>query len=448
MSVSVVARRSAAHPCRRCRDERWMRACHWPTLAAFRAASIGHSISVIGKASRSSVWSPDAPGWTICDPPVASLSVLVPFRRSSVIPSLVALSGRPAAGSSFTDVPRPRTGRRGADRSIDRCHAVWRTHARAVSAHGPRGAGAQRDVEANPWLIGGAYAAARGSEGHRRAGGRTGEQPGGPLPDPYASPTWREDTEARHRMDRWRPNASEDNMGARVTASVSSATAEPALFRCGYVNRPAGPSLRKRPARRNDLPSAAPALPIPVMDAVANELPRNYPNLRSGVAKQTPLPPRWEPRAGQGHRGWDRARVRFIARGGTGRAEQLARRSFVRVGLSQPFVRAGLREAISRGPDATLTFLQRAASNPQAGGRAAAHAGRPDGGRRRPGPEGDRGGHVGPSGVGRHDASQAVRRAGPCRSRPGSRSCAARPILPRRSRAIAATRSWARPSRR
>ena len=102
-----------------------------------------------------------------------------------------------------------------------------------------------------------------------------------------------------------------------------------------------------------------------VMAAVAAELPRAYRQMCEGVPMQASMPARWAPRGGDRHRGWDRARVRFIAKGGIGRAEQLARRSLLRVGVSTVAMRYRLATALDAGPAATQQFLQRAASNPR-----------------------------------------------------------------------------------
>ena len=102
-----------------------------------------------------------------------------------------------------------------------------------------------------------------------------------------------------------------------------------------------------------------------VMAAVAAELPRAYRQMCDGVPMQASMPARWAPRGGDRHRGWDRARVRFIAKGGIGRAEQLARRSLLRVGVSTVAMRYRLATALDAGPAATQQFLQRAASNPR-----------------------------------------------------------------------------------
>ena len=92
--------------------------------------------------------------------------------------------------------------------------------------------------------------------------------------------------------------------------------------------------------------------------------------LRAACA-HTPLvsavPDRYQPRrVGQSHRGWDRARVRFVARGGIGRAEQLARRSVVRTSsVAQAWMAYRMRVNISRGPEAASQFFMRVASNPR-----------------------------------------------------------------------------------
>ena len=85
--------------------------------------------------------------------------------------------------------------------------------------------------------------------------------------------------------------------------------------------------------------------------------------------RRTPLlttsPKPWPVREGSRFQGFDRVRPRFIARGGIGRAEQLARRSYIRAPLGQPWMRARLSASIARGPDATRQFLLRAASSPR-----------------------------------------------------------------------------------
>ena len=58
-------------------------------------------------------------------------------------------------------------------------------------------------------------------------------------------------------------------------------------------------------------------------------------------------------------------RTRFIAKGGIGRAEQLARRSLIRVPASRMMMRSRLTANLNRGPEAAKHFVQRAASHPR-----------------------------------------------------------------------------------
>ena len=154
------------------------------------------------------------------------------------------------------------------------------------------------------------------------------------------------------------------------------------------------------------------------MAAVAAELPRAYRQMCDGVPMQASMPARWAPRGGDRHRGWDRARVRFIAKGGIGRAEQLARRSLLRVGVSTVAMRYRLATALDAGPAATQQFLQRAASNPRRAAGASAHEHGSDGRRQCLGAQGHGSGHVGPAGTRRDQSASALRRSRPCGSCP------------------------------
>ena len=105
--------------------------------------------------------------------------------------------------------------------------------------------------------------------------------------------------------------------------------------------------------------------PVGVMTAVARAMPRRMHERLADVPLVSSPPEKWTPQQGDGYRGWDRFRNRLVAKGGIGRAEQLVRRSLLRVPLSRPKMRYELRQSVARGPDATRDFLQRVASNPR-----------------------------------------------------------------------------------
>ena len=104
--------------------------------------------------------------------------------------------------------------------------------------------------------------------------------------------------------------------------------------------------------------------PVGVMAAVARAMPDDMHRRFGDVPLVSQPPQRWTPQQGDGYRGWDRFRNRFIAKGGIGRAEQLVRRSLVRVPLSRARMRSQLRYNMAQGPDAKA-YLQRVASNPR-----------------------------------------------------------------------------------
>ena len=101
------------------------------------------------------------------------------------------------------------------------------------------------------------------------------------------------------------------------------------------------------------------------MAAVARAMPEDMHQRFGDVPLVSQPPERWLPQQGDGYRGWDRFRNRFVAKGGIGRAEQLVRRSVVRVPLSRQLMRAQLRRNLAEGPAATKAYLQRVASNPR-----------------------------------------------------------------------------------
>ena len=105
--------------------------------------------------------------------------------------------------------------------------------------------------------------------------------------------------------------------------------------------------------------------PVGVMAAVARAIPEDMHQRFGDVPLVSQPPERWLPQQGDGYRGWDRFRNRFVAKGGIGRAEQLVRRSVVRVPLSRQLMRAQLRRNLAEGPAATKAYLQRVASNPR-----------------------------------------------------------------------------------
>ena len=105
--------------------------------------------------------------------------------------------------------------------------------------------------------------------------------------------------------------------------------------------------------------------PVGVMAAVARAMPDDMHRRFGNVPLVSQPPERWTPQQGDGYRGWDRFQNRFIAKGGIGRAEQLVRRSVVRVPLSRARMRSQLRHNLEQGPEATKAYLQRVASNPR-----------------------------------------------------------------------------------
>ena len=102
-----------------------------------------------------------------------------------------------------------------------------------------------------------------------------------------------------------------------------------------------------------------------VMASVARPFPQGFQQSFGKVLMTTAPPEKWMPRAGRGYEGWDRVRTRFIAKGGIGRAEQLARRSVIRVPASRMMMRSRLTANLARGPEAAKYFVQRAASHPR-----------------------------------------------------------------------------------
>ena len=105
--------------------------------------------------------------------------------------------------------------------------------------------------------------------------------------------------------------------------------------------------------------------PQGVMADVAKAFPPAFHNRLGDVPLVSRPPERWVPTQGDGYKGWDVVRNRLIAKGGIGRAEQLARRSFIRVPLTRLYMRAQFRANLARGPEATQQFLKRVASNPR-----------------------------------------------------------------------------------
>ena len=105
--------------------------------------------------------------------------------------------------------------------------------------------------------------------------------------------------------------------------------------------------------------------PVGVMAAVARAMPDDMHQRFGNVPLVSQPPVKWTPQQGDGYRGWDRFRNRFIAKGGIGRAEQLVRRSLVRVPMSRARMRSQLRYNLAQGPGATKAYLQRVASNPR-----------------------------------------------------------------------------------
>ena len=105
--------------------------------------------------------------------------------------------------------------------------------------------------------------------------------------------------------------------------------------------------------------------PVGVMAAVARAMPDDMHQRFGNVPLVSQPPAKWTPQQGDGYRGWDRFRNRFIAKGGIGRAEQLVRRSQVRVPMSRARMRSQLRYNLAQGPGATKAYLQRVASNPR-----------------------------------------------------------------------------------
>ena len=102
-----------------------------------------------------------------------------------------------------------------------------------------------------------------------------------------------------------------------------------------------------------------------VMASVARPFPQGFQQSFGNVLMTTAPPEKWMPRQGRGYEGWDRVRTRFIAKGGIGRAEQLARRSRIRVPASRMMMRSRLTANLARGPEAAKHFVQRAASHPR-----------------------------------------------------------------------------------
>ena len=102
-----------------------------------------------------------------------------------------------------------------------------------------------------------------------------------------------------------------------------------------------------------------------VMASVARPFPQGFQQSFGNVLMTTAPPEKWMPRQGRGYEGWDRVRTRFIAKGGVGRAEQLARRSLIRVPASRMMMRSRLTANLNRGPEAAKHFVQRAASHPR-----------------------------------------------------------------------------------
>ena len=102
-----------------------------------------------------------------------------------------------------------------------------------------------------------------------------------------------------------------------------------------------------------------------------------------------PMPPGWSADLqGQRQRGFDRLRKVFVARGGLGRAEQLARRSNLRVPASRAWTRARLLANMQRGPEATPSLSGARGVEPSSRRGADVARSRPDGRRRGAWPEG------------------------------------------------------------
>ena len=104
--------------------------------------------------------------------------------------------------------------------------------------------------------------------------------------------------------------------------------------------------------------------PTGVMAKARSALP-DLEQARAESLVDTAMPERWNVRRGLRHQGLDRLRTRFVARGGVGRAEQLARRSLVRIPLGRPWMRRRLAASMRKGPEAMRSFLARVASNPR-----------------------------------------------------------------------------------
>ena len=104
--------------------------------------------------------------------------------------------------------------------------------------------------------------------------------------------------------------------------------------------------------------------PTGVMAKARSALP-DLEKARAESLVDTAMPEQWNVRRGLRHQGLDRLRTRFVARGGVGRAEQLARRSLVRVPLGRPWMRRRLAASMRKGPEAMRSFLARVASNPR-----------------------------------------------------------------------------------
>ena len=102
-----------------------------------------------------------------------------------------------------------------------------------------------------------------------------------------------------------------------------------------------------------------------VMASVAPPFPPGFQQSFGNVLMTSAPPQKWMPREGRAYEGWDRVRTRFIAKGGIGRAEQLARRSLIRVPASRMMMRSRLTANLNRGPEAAKHFVQRAASHPR-----------------------------------------------------------------------------------
>ena len=172
----------------------------------------------------------------------------------------------------------------------------------------------------------------------------------------YAQLCQTDPPEARAQAARWAANRS----GVRSSFLREGIEAAEATYGV------ACDALIDRSSNRRPLVAPPPGWqPQGVMAAVAKALPPDFHNRLGDVPLVSRPPERWVPTQGDGYKGWDVVRNRLIAKGGIGRAEQLARRSFIRVPLTRLYMRAQLRANLARGPEATQQFFKRVASNPR-----------------------------------------------------------------------------------